>query len=283
MKKLLVIWVLHVLCGAAFGQKVQSVLWKIEGNGLTKPSYLFGTVHVAPVALLDSFPEIMRIADGCDLAIFESGGSPIGDLKQVSDMQAPPLDSLFTPSEYALVDSFFIAHSFGSIRPHNEDADLISMIEVTMMLNNEATKERPDLFDDVFREILKDRKKPTFHLDIPTAADEIAKGISHRALAQFLVYLITNKPAFEAVVPKEAIDFHLYLKTLSNDMLLGQTADEQAQKNVIRRNYLWVPKIEAKLSEGSCFIAVGLLHLKYNEGLIKLLGNKGFTLTPVKL
>lgn len=32
------------------------LLWKISGNGLEKPSYLFGTHHVAPISVLDSVP-----------------------------------------------------------------------------------------------------------------------------------------------------------------------------------------------------------------------------------
>ena len=30
------------------------LLWEISGNGLQKPSYLFGTHHIAPLAVLDS-------------------------------------------------------------------------------------------------------------------------------------------------------------------------------------------------------------------------------------
>ena len=32
------------------------LLWKISGNGLEKPSYLFGTHHIAPISVLDSVP-----------------------------------------------------------------------------------------------------------------------------------------------------------------------------------------------------------------------------------
>ena len=30
----------------AFSQENNSILWKISGNGLESPSYLFGTIHV---------------------------------------------------------------------------------------------------------------------------------------------------------------------------------------------------------------------------------------------
>lgn len=39
-------------------EKENSLLWKISGNGLQKPSYLFGTHHLIPISFLDSIPGI---------------------------------------------------------------------------------------------------------------------------------------------------------------------------------------------------------------------------------
>ncbi len=38
---------LFSLSSAAFGQKYPSLLWEVTGNGLQKPSYLYGTMHVS--------------------------------------------------------------------------------------------------------------------------------------------------------------------------------------------------------------------------------------------
>jgi len=34
------------LLGGVYGQENNTLLWKIDGNGLETPSYLFGTIHV---------------------------------------------------------------------------------------------------------------------------------------------------------------------------------------------------------------------------------------------
>ena len=39
------------------------LLWKISGNGLTKPSYLFGTHHVAPLSVIEGCP-VITVEDG---------------------------------------------------------------------------------------------------------------------------------------------------------------------------------------------------------------------------
>ncbi len=50
---------------------------------------------------------------------------------------------------------------------------------------------------------------------------------------------------------------------------------------VDQRNKDWVQKLEAPLNESSHFIAVGALHLPGENGLIELLEQKGFTLSPL--
>lgn len=57
MKKMLgYVAVLFLNSIALFAQENQSVLWEISGKGLKKPSFLFGTYHVAPGSVLDAFP-----------------------------------------------------------------------------------------------------------------------------------------------------------------------------------------------------------------------------------
>ncbi|RZM07774.1 MAG: hypothetical protein EOO88_51215, partial [Pedobacter sp.] len=44
-----------------------------------------------------------------------------------------------------------------------------------------------------------------------------------------------------------------------------------------------LPALEQKMQEGSCFVAVGLAHLQYNDGLIKLLRQKGYKVKQIAL
>ena len=47
------------------------LLWKISGNGLEKPSYVFGTHHVAPASMLDSIPGFNQAIADCDVVYGE--------------------------------------------------------------------------------------------------------------------------------------------------------------------------------------------------------------------
>ena len=55
------------------------LLWKISGNGLSKPSYIIGTYHLAPASFADSIPGLKKAAR--------------------QDSESPSLTSCMQPSE----------------------------------------------------------------------------------------------------------------------------------------------------------------------------------------
>ena len=49
-----------------------------------------------------------------------------------------------------------------------------------------------------------------------------------------------------------------------------------------KRNAEWLPKIEKMMNEDTSFIALGISHLEGEKGILKLLQDKGYTLTQLK-
>ena len=264
------------------GQKNESVLWEVSGNGLSKKSYLFGTVHTASTQLLQRFPKVMTIAKSCDFGLFEKGGDVIGNV-QYADIYSPPLDSIFTASEYALVDSFFTASTYGSIRPHNDDASLQAMAQAVMMIKKAETKEQDMTFDDFIHFEMERMNKPTFQLDETGQMARHEAKADHQLLARAIVVLIKNDLKEEELVTPDLYDPKSYHESLRNDMMLKRDATAFIKDNTIERHGLWLPKILLKMSEGSCLIVVGLAHLKYKTGLIQLLRQKGFDVKGVRI
>ena len=43
----------------AFSANAQ-LLWKVSGNGLTQPSYIIGTHHLAPFSIMDSIAGLQK-------------------------------------------------------------------------------------------------------------------------------------------------------------------------------------------------------------------------------
>src|SRR4051812_45906083 len=113
MKQVLLGFVLSVAAVCAFSQKASNntLLWKISGNILSKPSYLFGTIHMLcqdDIQLSDSLKAAIKKADHVYLEldmdnIFEMLGA-MGKMKMRNDTT---LADLLTPARYDSVKAFF--------------------------------------------------------------------------------------------------------------------------------------------------------------------------------
>ena len=102
MKRLSLILAVLLLAVTAQAQ----LLWKVSGNGLGRPSYIFGTHHMAPATMIDQIKGMDEAISGCDIVVGEvekdSLTSPEVQARMAQDMIAPldsTLDVLLTTEE----------------------------------------------------------------------------------------------------------------------------------------------------------------------------------------
>lgn len=281
-RSLFLLLALLIATSSTYAQQVQSVLWEISGNGLTKKSYLFGTVHVSSSEILDKFPKLKQVVKSAELGLFEVGGSPIGNEPSSNtafkDTPQPPLDSIFTSEEYILVDNFFSKTPLGSIKPHNNDASLTGMLQVAITYKNNKGNQYIT-FDDCLEDLMDSLGKQIFQLDNINDSSKIAFETQYRFIAETLVAVIK---ATDLSISKNYSSPD-YGKSLKADLQLTTLPDKIMGSVTIERNKVWLPKIIEKIKTNSCFIAVGLGHLQYQTGLIILLRAKGYILKPLPL
>jgi hypothetical protein len=282
--KIYSLFFLSLLIGISncYCQNFESTLWEISGNGLSKKSYLFGTIHTASIDVLTKFPKLNNLIHEVDLGLFEINGKPIGNNSIVNtnfkDIPQPPLDSIFTPEEYLMVDSFFSATPLGSIRPHNADASLIGMLQVAITYKNNSGTQYISL-DSYINKLMDSLKKDVYQLDDLNDKSKSTFQSKNRLIAETLVAAI-NKA--NGTISKDS-SFFLYEDSLKSNLRLKEKVDQFTGDVTIERNKIWLPKIIEKIRNHSCFIAVGLGHLQYDTGIISLLRRKGYILKPVKL
>ena len=68
MKKTFFTVAVAIVCAVAAQAQV---FYKVSGNGLQKPSYIFGTHHLAPLSMLDSIPSAKAALDETERAVGE--------------------------------------------------------------------------------------------------------------------------------------------------------------------------------------------------------------------
>ena len=128
-----------VSCAQTSAREGSSLLWKVSGNGLEKPSYLFGTHHLIPIAFLDSVNGLEEAFEATEQTIGELDLSDMAELqmKLLGESQMPQgvtYDSLISLENRALLDSTLTSligiglGQLGQMKP----AILSNLISVTL-------------------------------------------------------------------------------------------------------------------------------------------------------
>jgi len=269
------------------GEKPASLLYKVTGKDLTKPSYIFGTFHaicqteMVPFANLDPYlaetDQLMMEIDMDDAAEMRSM------MKAVIIPDGKTLKDFLTAEQFAKVDEMiknylgYSAERVKMVKP--------SMLTVMALTSPKAIGCTPTVYDLSLMQNAVGKKKPVVGLE--TVASQIAVIDSKPILKQAEeLYKTAQDPqksieelkklmaAYQARDPEK-----LYKMTNSN-----MTEDKKFQVRLLDdRNRAWISKLETAFKEKPTFVAVGAGHLGGKTGVIKLLRKRGYKVEPVRL
>lgn len=296
MPGLIALLLLFISCTNAAPEKGTSLLWKVSGNGLEKPSYLFGTHHLVPISFLDSVPGVN--------AAFEETNQTVGELDmnkmeamQMKIMQAALMpqgvtyDSLLPPEDVQLIDSTLThllgvgLQQLGQLKP----SMLSNLISVTLYQHyypNLAGAENIDLH---FQQEALKRARPVVALE--TAEDQIEVLLNSNTLerqAELLACMVKHPELLKDQMDELQRSYYaqdlnaliaLYEKEIPND----PCPSTEEEKNALNkdRNQKWLTQLPTIMEENASFVAVGVLHLPGEDGLIEGLRNQGYTVEAV--
>lgn len=290
MKKLLI--ALLALVGAATGADAQ-LLWKISGNGLDRPSYLFGTHHLAPVSVIDSVPGLNRAIATVDAVYgemdMEKANKPENQQKMMMLAMAPAdslLTMVLTPAQIDTL-STVMAKYLGPMVDAAQFAPFKPAMLTTTLSVLQAKRNFPS-FD------------PMQQLDyvIQQRAAKAGKRVDGLETVEQQASLLFGTPILEQAeqlmeairMDDKSMEFSTRLATaylhgdlegmlaLIEDSDLG--AGEASDRLINTRNANWVRFMAGFLPTASVLIAVGAGHLPGDKGIISLLRKEGYEVTP---
>ena len=101
---------LILLSCTAQSENDNSLLWKVSGNGLENPSYLFGTHHLIPVSFLDSVAGVHNAFENTEQTVGELDMSNMAEMQMelMGHSQLPEgvtYESLLSSEEFTQLDS----------------------------------------------------------------------------------------------------------------------------------------------------------------------------------
>ena len=285
------------LCIVALASQAQ-LLWKVSGNGLARPSYILGTHHMAPAAMIDEIPGINIAIEGCDIVVGEiekdSLVSQTAQMRMAQSMIAPPdstLDKLYTPAEYAIVEQVFNKY-FGSmgvklsqmktLKPNAISTQLQAMQAIRYFPNFDAN----NLIDVAVQERANEMGRPSAGLETLQEQIDLLFNTPLTEQAQSLLEACKQDDKFleMSVALSEAYasqDLNRVF-TVMSESVEGEDNEEAMDALLYDRNRAWVPKLVEIMPERACLVCVGAGHLPGPQGVLQLLRDRGYTVEPMQ-
>lgn len=261
-----------------------SIFWEVTGNGLEKPSYLFGTVHLIPKSDFFFIDSLENKFESCQEIVLEVDMDDPGFLTKTQQLMFMPdnksIKDLLDSTDYNQLSEFFKdslnlqLDQFQRLKP----IFLVQFI-IPKMINKPLAS-----YELTFVQMAK-----KYNIDL-TGLESVKEQMNSIDKIPFkkqagLVLETIKDFSEDRLIYSQLVD--AYKKTDYNNFynLMVKASPELKEFEqilLIDRNEKWVPRIEKMIKEKSCFIGVGALHLEGEKGLVSLLKSGGYKVTPIK-
>lgn len=293
MKRVYIMLALVMIALAGHAQ----LLWKVSGNGLGRPSYIFGTYHMAPSSMIDRIAGIDQAIEACDVVVGEvekdSLMSSEVQARMAKAMMAPSdstLDKLLSPQGYAIVEKVFNKY-FGTMGVKlSQMKNLKPSAISTQMQAMQAIKYFPnfnanDLIDVAVQARANDEGRPSMGLESVQEQIDLLFNGPLTEQAQGLLEACKQDEFFQAQSVALADAYMAQdlnkLFAVMTDATKGDS-EEIMEMLIYKRNRNWAQKLNVMMPERAMLVCVGAGHLPGDKGLLQLLRNMGYTVEPAK-
>lgn len=262
-----------------------TLLWEISGNGLSKPSYLFGTFHLickADIPFGTSLKTAVQSVNEMYMELdMDDPATIMGGMTLMKMRGDTTLKKLYTDEEYKRLETFFndSLHMPMAMFQHMKPFFLEAMLYPKMLPCKTMSGVEEELMH-----LAKENKKEIQGLETmafqASVFDSIPYGEQAKELLKSVDSIDTYKKYFATMV-------NVYKNQQLDKMLeLFSNKDFGVENNqdilLDKRNKDWVIKLKTIMKKENVFVAVGAGHLVGENGLIALLKKEGYTLRPVE-
>lgn len=279
------LFTLALICATSLtiAQEQKSLLWKISGNGLKKDSYLFGTMHVSE-----------KIAFHLDDVFFESiMKSDFVALESDPDLW---LDNIFDENEifgqfnmFSSTNSSDFYNSNFELKAPKQQEVMFFISRDDMLLNgvlyrtnqgmqNFQEETYLDMF--IYQTGRKFGKKIYSLEDIKRSSYLVkkARGDARKDKPDLWLQKKFKKENFLQLMNNAYRDRDIFFLDSLN---IGMYNKNYLENMLYIRNEEMADNIDKIAKKGSLFSAIGAAHLAGDRGVINILREKGYTLTPL--
>ncbi len=266
-------------------QLANSLLWKISGNGLSVPSYLFGTMHILcadNARLSDSLQYAIRTTDKVYFEIdMDNMMEMMGTLKYIRMNDNQTLSDLLSEDAYIKVKNYFEEHP--AMLPFRMMEKFKPYFIASLISEQKMPCSKKDGMEQVIMSYAKKNNKEIKGLETAAFQAGIFDSIPYKKQAEILVKMIDSIDV-EDTDPGtlEEIYRSQNLEKIQELILKEEDISNSLNLLLYNRNKRWAVSMDSIIQTMPCLFAVGAAHLPGEEGVINLLKKKGYSVTPVK-
>lgn len=283
MKKTILTLLLGV--GMALGAHAQ-LLYKISGDSIAKPSYIFATnAMMNPLGIVDNVAGLKEALTQTEQMYFDANKEAyrdvINDAKKLDG--GKKLTNLLTPVQTKLLDAFlkkymevglsspYVQKKYGNLTP----AAVLEELEQLLFVANHMGEYDPtNSFDQYFEAQAKANSDPVYGL---VEADHYIKCRYQAPMekqVEALMGFLENQEAALAKMNKVAAGF----KAQDMDAVAAAVGSDACA----HRNAKWAEKISQVSSQKPTFYVVDAIALGGPDGLLQLLQKAGYAVEGVR-
>jgi uncharacterized protein YbaP (TraB family) len=262
-----------------------TLLWEISGNGMKKPSYLFGTMHILCAEDAQLSERLKDIIKNSDVIYFELDMDDMqemmGALQYLRMNDGQKISELLTKEEYAKVETYFKDNNFPmplSLMNRFKPYFVSSLIGEQMLTCQQKNGMEMQIMNES-----KKYKKDIKGLESTKFQASIFDSIPYDKQAKDLVSYIDSIDNYKKVM-LEMVDVYRQQDLVRMDSLMHKSdpgMEEYMDILLYDRNKRWVEDIPNIISGKSVLFAVGAGHLPGEEGVINLLRKAGYKVSPL--
>lgn len=276
-------------CARQKGPKPQdnnnTLLWEVSGNGLAKPSYFFGTMHILCSEDATISPGLQTVINNVGQVYLEVDMDDMGQMFSamtgMNMTDGKKLSDFYTPEEYSRVKGWFEKNGqlpFNMLE-HYKPMMLSSMIEAQAMSCPQQDGMEMRIMGKAADRNLEIKGLETMAFQV-ALIDSIPYEDQAKELLQAVDSVQTQKKMMAVLVREYKMQNLDSIEALTTSEEGGM--EKYLDQMLYSRNRNWIKQFPAIAKEKSTLFAVGAGHLPGKNGVLNLLRQAGFTVKPLE-
>lgn len=301
MKKVIVSLLLALVSSASAPAQL---LYRISGKSLAKPSYVFGTFHLAGTQFVERMPGVRQALDSTSQVYGELRFDDMMQPDSVALMQksmllpeGKTLKTVLTDGQYRKLDAMLadlmgvglsnpvVEQQMGRLSP----AALMTQLQILQYMKAHMGEFDPtSLVDQYFQKQAKGNGEPVGGLETLSFQMNLLYGAPLDRQVRQLGCLLDNPAYYAQLTERMAKAYYAQdidaLYDIMNEKLgtaCDATPEEMAQL-LDSRNADWAARMPALMQAAPTLFVVGAGHLPGSRGVLSLLRKAGYTVEAVK-